>query len=527
MNYEQLKNSILQEAIEGRLVPQDPNDEPAAVLLDRIHDEKAKLVKEKKIKKDKNDSRIYRSADGHWMERFTDKKRPDVCIDDEIPFDIPETWEWCRLGFIVDFSKSFSVKASEIKDTDWILDLEDIEKETGRLLQKKTKKQADSKSDKHSFAKGNVLYSKLRPYLNKCIIADQDGYCTSEILAFDFRDIYNKYAQTYLMSHFFVTYAMSDAYGVKMPRLGSKQGNAALFPIPPLSEQHRIVEKLEQILPKVEEYGKAQERLDTLNAELPEKLKTSILQEAIEGRLVPQDPNDEPAAVLLDRIHDEKAKLVKEKKIKKDKNDSRIYRSADGHWMERFTDKKRPDVCIDDEIPFDIPETWEWCRLSLICQHNPQVEAKDDDDAAFMPMAYISNGLSNFYKYDIRKWKEIKNGFKRFKDGDMAFAKITPCFQNGKSFIAHDLPNHIGAGTTELHVMRVYGQTIKIEYLYFFIKSPYFMLQAQYKGTAGQQRVLKEYIDNKLFPLPPLSEQHRIVEKLESILPMLDAFKKR
>ena len=209
------------------------------------------------------------------------------------------------------------------------------------------------------------------------------------------------------------------------------------------------------------------------------------------------------------------------------KNESRIYRTEDGHWMERFTDKKRPDVCIDDEIPFDIPETWEWCRLSLICQHNPQVEAKDDDDAAFMPMAYISNGLSNFYKYDIRKWKEIKNGFKRFKDGDMAFAKITPCFQNGKSFIAHDLQNHIGAGTTELHVMRVYGQTIKIEYLYFFIKSPYFMLQAQYKGTAGQQRVLKEYIDNKLFPLPPLSEQHRIVEKLESILPMLDKFKKR
>ena len=257
-----------------------------------------------------------------------------------------------------------------------------------------------------------------------------------------------------------------------------------------------------------------------------EQLKNSILQEAIEGRLVPQDHNDEPASVLLDRIRDEKAKLVKEKKIKKDKNESRIYRSADGHWMEHFTDKKRPDVCIDDEIPFDIPETWEWCRLSLICQHNPQVEAKDDDDAAFMPMAYISNGLSNFYKYDIRKWKEIKNGFRRFKDGDMAFAKITPCFQNGKSFIAHDLPNHIGAGTTELHVMRVYGQTIKIEYLYFFIKSPYFMLQAKYKGTAGQQRVLKEYIDNKLFPLPPLSEQHRIVDKLEQILPKVEEYGK-
>ena len=253
-----------------------------------------------------------------------------------------------------------------------------------------------------------------------------------------------------------------------------------------------------------------------------EQLKNSILQEAIEGRLVEQDPSDEPAAVLLQRIRQEKARLVKEKKIKKDKNESIIYRNADGHWMERFEDKKRGEVCIDNEIPFEIPESWEWCRLQNVCQHNPNVDAEDDADAAFMPMAYLSNGISNDYKYDIRKWKNIKNGFKRFQDGDMAFAKITPCFQNGKSFIAHDLPNHVGAGTTELHVMRVYKDTMDIRYLYFFIKSPYFMLNAEYKGTAGQQRVLKSYLDNKLFPLPPLPEQHRIVAKLESLLPKVE-----
>lgn len=134
--------------------------------------------------------------------------------------------------------------------------MEDIEKETGRLIQKKTKKQADSKSDKHSFEAGNVLYSKLRPYLNKCIIADEKGFCTSEILAFDFGEIYNKYAQVYLMSSFFVKYAMNGAYGVKMPRLGSKQGNAALFPLPPLAEQHRIVAKVEELFAALDKMRK-------------------------------------------------------------------------------------------------------------------------------------------------------------------------------------------------------------------------------------------------------------------------------
>ena len=187
MTGQQLKNSILQEAIEGRLVPQDPNDEPASVLLERIRAEKARLVKEKKIKKDKNESRIYRTEDGHWMEHFEDKNREDICIDEEIPFDVPSGWEWCRLGNIIDFSKSNSVKPNTIQDNDWVLDLEDIEKDSGRLLRRKTKLELDVKSDKHLFHKGNVLYSKLRPYLNKVIIAEEDGYCTSEILAFDFK----------------------------------------------------------------------------------------------------------------------------------------------------------------------------------------------------------------------------------------------------------------------------------------------------------------------------------------------------
>jgi type I restriction enzyme S subunit len=518
MNYEQLKNSILQEAIEGRLVPQNPSDEPAAVLLRRIREEKARLVKEKKIKKDKNESTIYRNADGHWMERFEDKKRGEVCIDEEVPFEIPESWEWCRLGSLIDFSKSTSVNSKDIPAHAWILDLEDIEKGTGKVLRKKTKEEADSKSDKHSFKRGNVLYSKLRPYLNKCVVADQDGFCTSEILAFDFGEIYNRYAQIYLMSKFFVSYAMSDAYGVKMPRLGSKQGNAALFPLPPLSEQHRIVSRIEEIMPKVESYGKAQERLDALNAKLPKDLKNSILQEAIEGHLVPQDPKDEPAAVLLQRIREEKARLVKEKKIKKDKNESIIYRNADGHWMERFEDKKRGEVCIDDEIPFEIPEGWEWCRLINISEHFLGKTLNKSRDKG-NPRKYLcsinvyTNGISLdpiktalFTKDEEEKYALKKGDILVCEGGDVGRSAIWDkdidmVFQNA------------------LHRIRLYGSIIP-EYIKDVLD--------YYKANKTVENVSKgvtikhftqNALDSLLFPLPPLSEQHRIVSRVEEIMP--------
>ena len=193
--------------------------------------------------------RIYHDSVSSYYEKFNAKV---VCIDDEIPFEIPESWEWCRLGNLVDFSKSNSVKADKIEASAWLLDLEDIEKDTGKLLEKKRMGNTTSISDKHHFYAGNVLYSKLRPYLNKVIIADEDGFCTSEILCFDFGHIFNEYAQLYLMSPFFVEYAMSDAYGVKMPRLGSKQGNNGLMPIPPLEEQKRIVRSISSITPILE-----------------------------------------------------------------------------------------------------------------------------------------------------------------------------------------------------------------------------------------------------------------------------------
>ena len=241
-----LQKSILQEAIQGKLVPQIAEEGTAQELLEHVKAEKQKLVKEGKLKKSAlNDSVIFHGDDNRYYEKIGKKI---VCIEDEVPFEIPNSWVWVRLGAIVDFSKSQTISSSMLDMDSWILDLEDIEKDSGRLLQKKRMKDLLSKSDKHLFYKGNVLYSKLRPYLNKVIVADEDGACTTEILAFDFGHIYNKYAQAYLMSPFFVDYANSDSYGIKMPRLGSKKGNNALFPIPPLREQQRIVEKIEQLM---------------------------------------------------------------------------------------------------------------------------------------------------------------------------------------------------------------------------------------------------------------------------------------
>lgn len=255
------------------------------------------------------------------------------------------------------------------------------------------------------------------------------------------------------------------------------------------------------------------------------QLKNSILQWAIQGKLVPQDPNDEPASVLLERIREEKARLVKEKKIKKDKNESVIYRGEDNSYYEKFLATGEVK-CIDDEIPFEIPKGWEWARFSTIINMSPTVSAEDDADAAFMPMALINAGYGSGYSYETKKWSLIKTGFTKLAVGDIAFAKITPCFQNRKSFILEDVPGKVAAATTELNVLRLYGQTLYAWYVLYFLKSDYFIKEAKYKGTAGQQRVLSSYVQNKLFPIPPYNEQYRIIEKIQEVFPIVDKYEK-
>ena len=182
--------------------------------------------------------------------------------------------------------------------------------------------------------------------------------------------------------------------------------------------------------------------------------------------------------------------------------------------------------CIDEEIPFEIPQGWEWCRVSSLFQINPKVVAEDNTSAAFIPMEAISAGYGSEFRYYEKEWGEIKSGYTAFADNDIAFAKITPCFQNRKSAIFEGLPNGIGAGTTELKILRTYGETINRWFVLYFLESPYFIDEATFKGTANQQRIIVGYLENKLFPLPPLAEQERIVDKIGLVMPIIDKYSK-
>ena len=239
----------------------------------------------------------------------------------------------------------------------------------------------------------------------------------------------------------------------------------------------------------------------------PQELKSSILQLAIQGKLVEQRPEEGTGEELYRQIQAEKQRLIQAGKIKKE--------------------KPLPEIA-EDEMPFEIPESWKWVRVAQVVTLNPKNDLDDHLDTAFIPMPCVSDGFRNSHTFEVKKWGEIKKGFTHFADGDIGVAKITPCFQNRKSVVFQGLPNGYGAGTTELSIVRVINTTILREYLLWFFKSEYFIVNGvkSFTGTAGQQRIHKDYLATCLFPLPPLAEQKRIVAKIEELLPYLDRYEK-
>ena len=344
-------------------------------------------------------------------------------------------------------------------------------------------------------------------------IENGDFYATEHAVVVDAYDIV---PTTFI--YYFLTALNLNQYATATAQPGLAVSNIieVMFPLPPIQEQQRIVEQIELIMPLVNKYEQSRSKLDSLNKTIYTQLKKSILQEAIQGKLVPQDPNDEPASVLLERIKEEKAKLFKEGKLKKkDLVDSVIFKGEDNKYYEKIGSEIN---CIDDEIPFEIPSNWQWVRLGKVTIVNPRNTISDEMSVGFIPMTNISPGYGNSIECEQRYWKDVKSGFTHIADGDVAFAKITPCFQNRKSFIAANLPNGFAAGTTELNVLRPYDNTIDTRYLLWFLKSEYFISEAKFKGTAGQQRVVTDYVLNRLFPLPPVKEQIRISNHLEFVI---------
>ena len=413
------------------------------------------------------------------------------CIADEIPFEIPDSWEWVRLGNICNFGECINAEPGVIPDEAWVLDLEDIEKDTGRLIQIKTKKETKCTSTKHAFDAGQILYSKLRPYLNKVVIAPNSGFCTSEILPLRFYgDLFIPYVQRFLMSPGFVEYTIQCSYGVKMPRLGTEDGKAAFVPVPPLAEQKRIVAKIEELLPHIEEYGKAESKVSKLNAEFPEQLKKSILQWAIQGKLVPQNTEDEPASVLLERIRAEKAKLIKEGKIKKDKNESIIFRRDNSHY-EKLNGVER---CIDDEIPFEIPDSWEWCRIGtvFILQAGKNIsseEIKTEFTPGLFP-CFGGNGIRGYVSRKNRTGSYALIGRQGALCGNINYAE--------GDFYA-----------TEHAVVVENFANCSAKWSGLFLQA---LNLNQYATSTAQPGLAVKNINTVLIPIPPLAEQKRIVE---------------
>ena len=286
-------------------------------------------------------------------------------------------------------------------------------------------------------------------------------------------------------------------------------------PVPPLSEQARIVSEIEKFEPLIAEYDKLERQATKLDDEIYDKLKKSILQYAIQGKLVPLDPNDEPASVLLERIRAEKKAKLGKKYV-----DSYIYKGDDNCYYEKVGTNEPARL---DYLPFDIPSSWSWVRLENAIIINPRNDLPDNLEVSFVEMKAISDGYNNHFSATTRPWKEVKSGFTNFQDGDVGFAKITPCFQNRKSVVFSGLQNGYGAGTTELHILRPIQGTILPKYLLCFVKSPYLIEYGKQKfsGTAGQQRFGTDEVKKTLFPLPPLVEQERIVNQVKVMLEKL------
>ena len=517
MNGKQLKNSILQWAIQGKLVPQDPNDEPASVLLEKIRAEKARLIKEGKIKKDKKESIIYRGEDNSYYEKFADGKV--VCIDEEIPFEIPLTWAWVRLNFISIIARGSSPRPIKDYLTDsldginWIK-IGDTEKDGMYINSTKEKITVEGLSKSRLVHKGDFLLTNSmsfgRPYItnvNGCI---HDGWLVISPIGTSFKQ---KFLYYLLSSGYAFSQFAGKVSGAVVKNLNSDKVAGAMFPLPPYNEQQRILDKLDVLVPKINTYGIMSDAIYDMNTSLRSKLRKSILQEAILGKLVPQDPNDEPASVLFQRIKEEKQRLVKEEKLKKkDVVDSVIYKGDDNKYYEQIG---KEVVDITENIPFKIPDSWVWCRMGAIGIWGAgSTPSKGNPNYYGGNILWLRTGeLNNSVVYDT----EIKITQKALEECSLRMNKVGDILiamygaTIGKvAIVGKEMTtNQACCACTPIGVFNWY-------LFYFLMASQQYFIKI---GEGGAQpNISREKLISYLIPIPPIAEQMRIVEKLKTIL---------
>ena len=522
MTGQQLKNSILQMAVQGKLVPQDPNDEPTSVLLERIRKEKEQLIKEGKIKKEKNPSYIFRGADNLPYEKVGENE--PVCIVDKVPFEIPDTWEWVRWGTLSEsIQYGYNAPAQEngrIK----MVRISDIQDNS---VMWETVPYCDIKEgeiDAYLLKPNDILFARTGGTVGKSYLVqevpEEAIYAGYLIRTRYSNQLCPQYLKYFMESELYWSQLREGTIATAQPNCNGKTLGNMLVPIPPSHEQIRIVEKLNAVMAHVIEYGTVNSRSKHLNNIFPERLKKSILQEAVQGKLVPQDPNDEPAAVLLEHIRTEKQKLIAEGKIKKNKHESVIFRRDNSHYEKRDSE----EVCIDDELPFEIPENWCWSRLSSI-------------------VSVLGDGIHGTPSYTLNGEVAFING-NNLSDGKIIIKAETKTVSVDEAqkhlrylcdkTVLVSINGTIGNIAFYNNEMVILGKSvcyfnllsgIKKEFIKVLLETDYFLKYALKVATGTTiKNVPLAGMRNLLVPIPPQEEQNRIVEHYEIVKQQITKF---
>ena len=518
MTGKQLKNSILQWAIQGKLVPQDPNDESVSVLLERIRAEKARLVKEKKIKKDKNESIIYRGEDNSYYEKFIATGEVK-CIDEEIPFEIPATWEWCRLGYIFSHCTGKALNGTNRKGNLYTyITTSNLYWDRFELSSLKEMYFTEEELGKCTATKGDLL------------VCEGGDIGRSAIWNYDYNiriqnHIHKLRSYIPLCTRFFyyVMYLYKGigyigGKGIGIQGLSSGALHNILIPTPSINEQKRIISQIEAIMPIAVKYEKSQEELNQLNDSIHNKLRKSILQEAIQGKLVPQITEEGTAKELLAKIRKEKEHLAKEGKLKKSAlTDSVIFRGDDNKYFEKI-DKIEKD--ITDEIPFEIPVEWNWCRLGCIAsikggKRVPVGEKLTTENTGHVYIRVADMKQNSVTDNDIHYVSEAI--FQKIKaytiSSDDLYITVAGTIGN-----VGEIPSTFNNANLTENANKIVFKFISKKFLMYCLLSDF--VQSQIKSCTtkvGQPKLAIIRIENLLIPLPPLKEQYRIVAKIEQL----------
>ena len=528
MNGKQLKNSILQWAIQGKLVPQDPNDEPASVLLDKIRQEKERLIKEKKIKRDKNASIIYRGEDNSYYEKMLATGEVK-CIDEEIPFDIPQGWEWCRLGELISYQNGYAYTSSELnKEGKGLPVIKSGNLMTYEVVLKPNNDYVENPSTKmlaSAIKKGDLLMCLSSQSDNPEPLGKTAIYKANNTALLNQRVLKMRPWLEDMLEYMY--YAINSEYfhyTVSHQGSGSAQANlklgyvlSMLIPLAPLKEEIRIVDKINTIMPLVHQYETTFLKQKKLNSELNDRLKSAILQEAIQGKLVSQIASEDTAQELLEQIKAEKQKLVKEGKLKKSAlNETVIFRGDDNKYYEQIGENCND---ITDEIPFDLPYNWCWCRFSNI------VSMTIGKTPARGEQTYWINGKYNWVSIsDMVDGGSISTTKEKVSELAVKEVFSTPISEKGSLLMSFKL----SIGKTSILDIDAYHNEAIITIRpvidkesamrnYLFKVLPLIANLGESKDAIKGKTLNSKSLLNLLIPLPPLQEQQRIIEQMNRL----------